>query len=109
MDNSIHETTLKFANQVKLLYNPLAVYLYGSHANGTATDASDIDIAVVFSPMEVHERMDILSGLLSLAAKIDASIEPNVVIDDGKCSKYSLLAQILETGIRIDAHNKEDI
>ena len=102
MDTRIHEITLKFAKEVKVVYNPLAIYLYGSHANDTATGTSDIDIAVVFPPMEVHERMDILSGLLTLAAKIDGSIEPNVVIDDGNYNKYGFLAEVIETGIKID-------
>ena len=102
MDNSIHETALKFVEQVKLLYNPLAIYLYGSNVNGTATDTSDIDIAVILPPTEVQKRMEILSGLLSLAAKIDGSIEPYVVIDDGNSNKYSLLAEVVETGIKIN-------
>ena len=102
MDSSIHEAALKFAEQVRPLYNPMAIYLYGSHANGTATDTSDIDIAVVLAPMEVHERMNILSELLTIAAKIDGSIEPNVVIDDGIYNKFSFLAEIVETGIKIE-------
>ena len=101
MDNSVHSTALKFAQQAKLLYNPLAIYLYGSHANGTATDTSDIDIAVIFPPMETHERMDILSGLLTIAAKIDGSIEPNVIMDDGSSNKYGFLAKVIEKGIKI--------
>ena len=102
MDNSIHEIAMKFAKQVKQMYNPLAIYLYGSHANGTATNTSDIDIAVVFPPMEVHERIETLSRLISLAAKINGIIEPNIVINDGKYNKYSFLAEVTEKGIKID-------
>ena len=37
----------KYAEAVRKVVEPEAVYLYGSQARGTATKDSDIDIAVV--------------------------------------------------------------
>ena len=42
----IIEIVKNYACQVKAEVNPLNVILYGTHAKGTATAESDIDVAV---------------------------------------------------------------
>ena len=101
MDNAVYELACRFAKLVSEQFSPLAVYLYGSQVNGTATEYSDIDIAVIIPPMETHERMQMISELISMAAKVHGSIEPYVVIDNGKFDRFSFYAEVVETGIKL--------
>jgi predicted nucleotidyltransferase len=98
MDSAINATIKAYAKQVNERYKPKAIYLYGSHVNGTVAEHSDIDIAVIFDSTDKDEYMDIFSGLFSIAAKYDANIEPNLLVDDGEYCKYSFLAEVMETG-----------
>ena len=98
MDIAVNELARQYASRVNEQFKPKAIYLYGSQVKGTAHQHSDIDIAVVFTPIDIHKQMDILSDLLSIAAKFDANIEPNVLIDDGEYCRFSFLAEVMETG-----------
>jgi len=102
MDTPINEIVKQYAQAVNQIYTPKAIYLYGSYANGATHKDSDIDIAVIFEPVNNDEYIDIFSGLSSIASKIDYNIEPNLIIDDGEHSKYSFLAEVLETGRLIE-------
>ena len=101
MDTSIDEIVKRYALAVTQRYSPKAIYLYGSYAHGNARNDSDIDIAVIFGPINNDEYIDIFSGLSNIASKIDYNIEPNLIIDDGNYSKYSFLAEVMETGLII--------
>lgn len=103
MDIGLNEVIRQFARRVNEQYNPKAIYLYGSQVKGTAHRHSDIDIAVVFKPFDCESRLDMISNLLSIAAKFDANIEPNVLIDDGEYCRFSFLAEVMETGRLIEA------
>jgi len=98
MDTVINEVITQYVKQVNERYNPTAIYLYGSHARKLANESSDIDIAVVFAPIDTEKYVDIFSDLFSIAARFEANIEPNLLIDDGKYNKYSFLAEVMETG-----------
>jgi len=103
MQRAIFQITQEFARQVNERYKPKAIYLYGSHIRGNVHQHSDIDIAVIFAPIDIHKQMDILSDLLTIATKFDANIEPNVLIDDGDYCRFSFLAEVMETGRLIEA------
>ena len=98
MDIGINEIVRRYAGRVKEQFNPKNIYLYGSHAKGTADEHSDIDIAVVIEPTDGKEFMNIFGKLFVVAADIDGRIEPNLLIDDGEDDKYSFLNEIKETG-----------
>ena len=98
MDTAAYTMVEQYAKQVQERYRPKAIYLYGSHAKGTAGEYSDIDIAVVVAPVDSVEYMDIFSDLFSIAARFDANIEPNLLVDDGEYNKYGFLAEVMETG-----------
>lgn len=55
---------------------PQQVILYGSHAAGTATEASDIDVVVVsesFSGMSYWERIEVLTeAIYAVYAPVEA-------------------------------------
>ena len=103
MDIGTNEIVKQFARRVNEQFKPKAIYLYGSQIKGTANQHSDIDIAVVFTSLDGESRLDVISDLLSIAAKFDANIEPNVLIDDGDYCRFSFLAEVLETGQLIEA------
>ena len=102
MDNSVNEIARRYAQAVIQRYKPKAIYLYGSYANGAPKEDSDIDIAVVFEPLNSDEYISVFSGLSSIAAKVDYNIEPNLLIDDGDYCKYGILAEVMKTGIKIN-------
>ena len=97
MDTRINEIT-NYAKIVRERYDLKAIYLYGSLAKGTANEHSDIDVAIVIDPVNPDEYMSVLSGLFSIAADFESSIEPNLLVDDGVYNKYSFLAEVIETG-----------
>jgi len=98
MDIGVNEDIKQFARLVNEQYNPKAIYLYGSQVSGTAHGRSDIDIAVIFTSLGDRSRLDVISDLLSIAAEFEADIEPNVLVDDGEYSRFSFLAEVMETG-----------
>ena len=48
-------------------YDPLAIYLFGSHAWGTPTDDSDLDLLVVIPDDRALERPYSLRGQMALS------------------------------------------
>jgi len=77
-----------------------AAYLYGSQAKGTATDWSDIDLAVVsqdFSADRFQERL----ALMRLAAQIDVRIEPHPFTPQDFNANDPLVSEIRRTGVRV--------
>jgi predicted nucleotidyltransferase len=59
---------------VKLGYRLDAAYLYGSHANGTANEYSDVDVALV-SPDFDHGSMEQWNRISRLCREIDPRLE----------------------------------
>ncbi|PWB82046.1 MAG: hypothetical protein C3F08_00640 [Candidatus Methylomirabilota bacterium] len=75
-------------------------YLYGSQVRGTATEWSDIDVAVVsldFSADLFEERL----RLMRLAAQIDDRIEPHPFTPEDFNDTDPLVSEIRRTGVRI--------
>jgi predicted nucleotidyltransferase len=77
-----------------------AVYLYGSQAKGTATEWSDIDVALVspdFTGGLFQERI----ALMRLAAQVDDRIEPHLFRPQNFDPAAPLVYEIQRTGIRV--------
>jgi predicted nucleotidyltransferase len=75
-------------------------YVCGSQAQGTATQWSDIDLAVVssdFSADLFEERL----ALMRLAATVDYRIEPHPFTPEQFTATHPLAAEIQRTGVRI--------
>ena len=98
LDTSINGIVLNYVQEVKKQYPIKSAYLYGSHVRGTAHDKSDIDVAFVVEPMDETSYYAIFGELINIAARFTSGIEPNLLIDDGDCCKYSFLAEVVETG-----------
>jgi uncharacterized protein len=74
------------------------VYLFGSYANNTNTEDSDIDVAIVAS--NIPEDFFAINPLLwKLRRQIDDRIEPVLIDKDN--DKSGFLEEIKRTGIEI--------
>ena len=84
----------------------LKVFLYGSHAKGTAGKWSDIDIALVstdFSEDLFEERI----RLMKLGLVIDKRIEPSPFRPEDFNDNNPLVNEINKSGIEIECSSPE--
>ena len=71
------------------------IVLYGSYAKGTATQDSDIDIAVIVETLD-SDYLDEHARLFRLRRSVDFRIEP-VLIEYGE-DKSGFLREVMDTG-----------
>ena len=90
----------QFLAAVRKQWRVEAAYLYGSQTRGTATEWSDIDVAVVspdFSDDLFEERLT----LMRLAAQVDDRIEPHPFRPQDFDTSAPLVGEIRRTGVRV--------
>ena len=76
------------------------IYLYGSHAKGTARPDSDIDLAVFLDRNEIEGfREDV--ELMRLRWDVDLRIEPHAFARTDFDERDPYIKEIIETGERI--------
>jgi len=75
--------------------NPDKVVLYGSYIKGTATDESDIDVAVIFDEFS-GDWFSVYRHLSKLRRSVSSSIEP--ILLDGANDRSGFVDEILTTG-----------
>jgi len=95
--DNVEQSVKRFLAAIKRLKQVDRAYLYGSQINGTATEWSDIDLAVIsadFSSDMFEERL----ALMRLAAEIDDRIEPWPFTPDSFESSDPLASEIRRTG-----------
>ena len=99
----IREKLLRFYQSAKQLFPIRKMLLYGSYAKGTATEDSDIDVAVVVDQPDHSKRVEITARLFHAAFDIDAAIEPKCIFWDDYVNpdKASILSEILSSAIEI--------
>ncbi|MBN2595030.1 MAG: nucleotidyltransferase domain-containing protein [Sedimentisphaerales bacterium] len=99
----IREKVLRFYQAAKQLFPIKKVLLYGSYANGLATEYSDIDVAVVIDQPDHSKRIEITARLFHAAFDIDAAIEPKCIFWDEYVNpdKASILSEIIKKSIEI--------
>jgi predicted nucleotidyltransferase len=84
-----------YAERVTERYHPKQIIVYGSYARGTATENSDIDIAVVCDNLS-GDYLENATGLFKLRRDIDLRIEPVLIeLNDAENFFYD---EILKTG-----------
>ena len=86
----------KYAEAVRKVVEPEAVYLYGSQARGTATKDSDIDIAVVVDHLP-QNYLDVVTELWRQTNPISLAIEP--VLLSAAEDRSGFLRTVRRTGI----------
>jgi predicted nucleotidyltransferase len=97
---AVEQSVTRFLAAVQRQRRIASAYLYGSQIKGTATDWSDIDLAIVspdFATDLFQERVD----LLRLAAQIDDRIEPHLFRPDDFTVNDPLVSEIRRTGVRL--------
>ena len=100
LPDTITHSIQRFLNAVRQEQRIAAAFLYGSQVKGTASEWSDIDVAIIspdFSADLLQEQLK----LMRLAAQIDDRIEPRpyrpIDFDAGE----PLVSEIKRTGIKI--------
>jgi len=97
MDNGeIINTAKNYADLVCKNLSASKIVLLGSYAKGTATENSDIDIAVIFNEIP-DDYFGTYKTLNRLTRGIDNRIEP--VMMDTSNDKSGFLTTVLKTGI----------
>ena len=76
-----------------------SVYLFGSYAEGTFHEHSDIDVALVVNHFQ-GDFLKVIPPIWKLRHQIDIRIEPHVIARDTDYAGF--LDEIQNTGIRID-------
>lgn len=88
----------KYASAVRKTFSVCDIILYGSYARGTATENSDIDIAVIVDQLP-NDYLSAASLLWKLTREIDDGIEPVLLTADDDASGF--LTTVRNTGIAI--------
>jgi uncharacterized protein len=90
----------QFADLVRASYDCNKIFLFGSYANDSFHDESDIDIAVILKSFD--NPMDIQLELMRLRRKIDSRIEPHPFREKDFNDSNPLVHEIMKHGQRID-------
>jgi len=96
--NAVIRIAEEYAKLVLKNIKPIEIILYGSYAKGTATEDSDIDIAVIVSKL-VSDYLDSATMLYQLRHQIDNRIEP-ILLEEAS-EKSGFLEDVRKTGYRI--------
>ncbi len=99
--NPVLDCAKKFVEKVREQGIPVEVaYLFGSWAQGRATEWSDIDLAIVSSAFEgtkFYDRRKLYRAILD----VDTAIEPHTYRPQDFNESNPFVREILRTGIRI--------
>jgi uncharacterized protein len=104
-DNQIND----IANQIVNKYNPDKVILFGSYANGTFNDNSDLDFIVIKDTnLPKHKRgIEIRRLFYGLTIPLDFKIYSSSEFEQEKNNKFSFLYSALsESKILYDRENR---
>jgi len=92
----------EYAETVRQVLPVDKVILYGSYANGTATQASDVDVCFFLSDFDGKSRVDVIGELLGLCGRYKgAYFEPNVFPTSEIERGNPFVKEIILTGIEI--------
>jgi predicted nucleotidyltransferase len=100
INKGVLDSVNKFIKEIKKHYNISAIILFGSYANGTENENSDIDIAIISDDFEdIYDSMAILMGM---TWDIDARIEPHPIKkkDYDEVADY-FIKEVINTGIKV--------
>jgi len=82
------------------VYQPEKIILFGSYADGTAKESSDIDLLLVKQTNEipVDRAITVRKSLRSFLFPMDILVYTPEEIENLKGSKYSFVSQVLKSG-----------
>lgn len=97
-ENEVIGIAKEYAEKVRRIMDAKAVILFGSHARGTATKDSDIDIAVIVDEIGT-DYLSAVSKLWSLTRDVNDEIEPVLLLANDTDSGF--LQTVQSTGIAV--------
>ena len=102
-DDKVNEIIRGFLIELKQEIPIKALILFGSYAQGTAKEYSDIDLAVVSDWFEGRPKIENMQHLSKIAARYNSLIEalPFTEEEYKNLDKRSFLASIVKTGRKI--------
>jgi predicted nucleotidyltransferase len=92
---TVIDTVERYVDAVKKELSPEAIVLYGSYANGSAHEESDIDVAVIFNKFSGN-WLKTSNRLWRLTEDISLYIEP--ILLDSTSDKSGFVQNIYQTG-----------
>jgi predicted nucleotidyltransferase len=84
-----------YVKRVRRRYHPKMIVVYGSYARGTATENSDIDVAVICDVL-AGDYLENAAELFRLRRDIDLRIEPVLIEPDSVANSF--YNEIIKTG-----------
>ena len=99
-EQSAIDAVMKFAQSVSQEFRVRDVYLFGSYAQGTAREYSDIDVAIVSDDF-FGERFDDVKTLIKFMLKSSIDIEIHPFKTEDFTPDNPFVEEILRTGKRI--------
>jgi predicted nucleotidyltransferase len=99
-DPRIIETVKKYLRTIPSEWGVKKAYLFGSYAKGKEREESDIDLALIVSPMPDFFSMQ--RQLRKLRRKIDLRIEPHPIKEQDFGPSNPFAHEIANTGIEIN-------
>ncbi len=100
LPNSVAQSVEQFLELVQQRQRVEAAYVFGSQVKNSATEWSDIDVAVI-SPDFSEDRFQERLRLMRLAAKVDDRIEPSPFAPQDFDTNDPLASEIRRTGVRV--------
>ena len=92
---AVINTVSKYAEAVRSELSPSAIVLFGSYAKGTASDESDIDVAVIFDGFK-GDWLKTSTSLWKLRRNVSLDIEPHML--DAREDKSGFVQHVFKTG-----------
>jgi predicted nucleotidyltransferase len=77
---TVRKIAMKYSEDVRQLFDPKSIILFGSYVNGSPHEFSDIDIAVVFSDFDGN-WLEAWTKLCHLTWDVCIDIEPHMMDD----------------------------
>ena len=93
------ETVQRYLKNIAGKYQIENAFIFGSHAQGTQRQDSDIDMAIVFK--SVDDIIDLQIELLKTRTDEDLLIEPHPFSEKDFNASNPVVSEILKTGIKI--------
>lgn len=99
INQTVINNAIAYTNTALQHYNIISVWLFGSYVRGTATEDSDIDIALVFDKLE--DKFQAQLELMKLRRNIDFRIEPHPIDKNEFTIQNHFVDEIINTGLQI--------
>lgn len=99
VDIDILKSVEEYIKEIFKHYNIKEVYLFGSYAEGTNHEDSDIDVAIIIN--SDNNVFDLMVELMMLTQNIDLRIEPHPIKAKDFEEGNPFVQEIIDTGIKV--------